>query len=182
MVAVLSNSAPTQADFHAAIASRSDRWYSACLKITRDADMAADAVQDALLNAWHKRHQFRQGAMLETWIHRIAVNAALALIRKSKPGVFQPLETDIGCEETSPVHALEEFELESNLARQLAALTEIERVCFVLKHLEQWRASEIAAELGCNEGQVKQAVFRAVKKLRKSMQSMREGNHERRIY
>ena len=49
--------APTQADFHEAISARSDRWFSACLKITRNPDMAADAVQDALLNAWNKRHQ-----------------------------------------------------------------------------------------------------------------------------
>jgi len=47
-------SAPTQADFHEAISARSDRWYSACLKITRNADMAADAVQDALLRAVKK--------------------------------------------------------------------------------------------------------------------------------
>lgn len=171
--------APTQADFHAAIANRSDRWYSVCLKITRNPDMAADAVQDALLNAWNKRHQFKDSARLETWIHRIAVNAALALIRKSKPGVFQPLETDIGSDDMSPVRALEDFELENDLARQLAELTEIERVCFILKHLEQWRSREIAAELGLNDGQVKQAVFRAVGKLRISMQGMREDEHER---
>ncbi len=69
-------SAPTQAEFHEAISNRSDRWYSACLKITRNPDMAADAVQDALLNAWNKRHQFEQTARLDTWIHRIAINSA----------------------------------------------------------------------------------------------------------
>ena len=68
---------PTEADFHQAISMRSGRWYSACLKITRDPDLAADAVQDGLLSAWHKRHQFGHGARLDTWIHRIAVNAAL---------------------------------------------------------------------------------------------------------
>ncbi len=72
-----------------------------------------------------------------------------------------------------PERAWEEHELHSDLARKLAELTEIERVCFVLKHLEQWRAKEIAAELQLNEGQVKQAVFRAVKKLRVSMHSMK---------
>lgn len=177
MVAVLRSGPPTQADFHEAIASRSDRWYSACLKITRNPDLAADAVQDALLNAWNKRHQFQQTAKLETWIHRIAVNAALALVRKRRPEAFQPLDTDIPCEDTSPVQALEDFELESDLARQLAALTDAERVCFILKHLEQWRAAEIAAEIGMNEGQVKQAVFRAVGKLRMSMQGMQESDH-----
>ena len=178
MVAVLTSSPPTKAEFHAAIANRSNRWYSACLKITRNPDMAADAVQDALLNAWNKRHQFQQTSMLETWIHRIAVNAALALVRKQKSGVFEPYEADIAAEDRSPIQHLEDFELESDLARQLAGLTDIERVCFVLKHLEQWRAKEIAEELGINDGQVKQAVFRAVKKLRVSMQGMREGSHD----
>ena len=164
--------APTQADFHEAISARSDRWYSACLKITRNPDMAADAVQDALLNAWNKRHQFEQTARLDTWIHRIAINSALNQIRKSKPGVFEPLETDVESEFTTPHRAFEEHELEGSLAHSLARLTEVERVCFILKHLEQWRAKEISVELDLNEGQVKQAVFRAVKKLRVSMQDM----------
>ena len=50
-----------------------------------------------------------------------------------------------------------------------AHLSEIERVCFVLKHLEQWRLKEIADELNTNTGAVKQAIFRAVRKLRVRM-------------
>ncbi len=169
---------PTQAEFHDAITTRSHRWYSACLKITRNPDMAADAVQDALLNAWNKRHQFQSSAKLDTWIHRIAINAALNLIRKSRPGVFEPLESDVESNDERPDRAWEEHELESDLARALGRLTDVERVCFVLKHLEQWRAREIADELGLNEGRVKQAVFRAVKKLRVSMRSMREHAYE----
>jgi len=170
-------SVPTQADFHEAISARSDRWYSACLKITRNPDLAADAVQDALLNAWNKRHQFDGSARLDTWIHRIAVNAALGLLRKSRPGVFEPLETDVESDTVRPDRAWELHELESELARALGDLTEVERVCFVLKHLEQWRAKEIAAELNLNEGRVKQAIFRAVKKLRISMQDMQEDSN-----
>jgi len=99
-------------------------------------------------------------------------------IRKSKPGVFEPLESDVESDFTTPHQAQEEYELEGKLAHSLARLTEVERVCFVLKHLEQWRAKEIAAELDINEGQVKQAVFRAVKKLRVSMQSMQREDYE----
>jgi len=169
---------PTAADFHEAISARSDRWYSACLKITRNPDMAADAVQDALLNAWNKRHQFEQSARLDTWIHRIAINAALNQIRKSKPGVFEPLETDIESDSASPPTVLEDHELESRLAQSLARLTEVERVCFVLKHLEQWRVKEISVELDLNEGRIKQAVFRAVKKLRISMQNLQRDEND----
>ena len=180
MVAVMSiGGAPTQADFHEAISSRSDRWYSACLKITRNPEMAADAVQDALLNAWNKRHQFEKNSRLDTWIHSIAINAALNQIRRNRPGVFQPLESDVETSAEEPRQVLEDYELEDSLAGALARLSDVERVCFVLKHLEQWRVREICAELSLNEGRVKQAVFRAVKKLRISMQSLQDEKNER---
>jgi len=163
---------PSKADFHRVIDTRSDLWFSACLRITRDPDLAADAVQDALLNAWNKRDQFRHSARLDTWIHRIAVNAALNLLRKSRPGTFETLEVDVVSSDSGPEQRLQDFELENELATNLARLTDIERICFVLKHLEQWRAREIAEELGTNEGRVKQAVFRAVRKLQSSMRNM----------
>lgn len=164
---------PTKADFHRVIEARSDRWYSACLKITRDPDLAADAVQDALLSAWNKRGQFRQTARLDTWIHRIAVNAALNLLRKARPGTFETLETDVESGESGPEQQLEDHELQSELAANLGRLSDIERICFVLKHLEQWRAREIAEEFGTNEGRVKQAVFRAVRKLQAGMRDLK---------
>jgi len=174
MVAVLKSvGAPTQAEFHDVIAIRADRWYSACLRITRNPDLAEDAVQDALLSAWNKRHQYERTARLDTWIHRIAVNAALQLLRKHRPAAWEPLESDIPDESISPDEAREDQELNTELTEALKRLTEIERVCFVLKHLEQWRLKEIAAELNTSVGTIKQALFRAVKKLRVSMASLR---------
>ena len=87
--------APTEADFHEAIANRADRWFAACLRITRSPELAEDAVQEALLSAWHKRDQFKHGSRLETWIHRIAINAALQQLRKAKPGMFEPLVFEV---------------------------------------------------------------------------------------
>ncbi|HZW59854.1 MAG TPA: RNA polymerase sigma factor [Woeseiaceae bacterium] len=174
MVAVIERGAlPTQTEFHEAIARRADRWYSACLRITRDRELAEDAVQDALLSAWRKRHQYQRDAQLETWIHRIAVNAALQLVRRQRPYVFETLDTDIADDGESPQQDLEDSDLGNALAAALHHLTDIERVCFVLKHLEQWRLTEIADELGTNVGGVKQALFRGVKKLRVTMAQLR---------
>jgi RNA polymerase sigma-70 factor (ECF subfamily) len=164
---------PGRTDFHEAIARRADRWYSACLRITRNPDMAEDAVQDALLSAWNKRHQFESSARLDTWIHRIAINAALQLLRKARPERYEALETDVVDEALVPDSIISDGEMETNLAEALAGLTEVERVCFVLKHLEQWRLKEIGEELDMNVGQVKQALFRGVKKLRVSMAGLR---------
>jgi len=168
---------PTQADFHRAISERSDRWYAACLRITRDRDLAEDAVQDALLSAWNKRRQFDHGAQLETWIHRIAVNAALQLPRKQRPGVFEPLETEPEDPSISPETAKSLEELGAGFAAAAARLSEMERVCFTLKHLEQWRLREIADELNVKVDTVKQALFRGVKKLRVSMVDLRSENY-----
>ena len=173
MVAVMkSPGPPTRAEFHEAISSRSDRWYAACLKITRNPDLAEDAVQEALLSAWNKREQFQHTARLDTWIHRIAVNAALQILRKNRPGIFEPLETDIEDASASPEAAQYERDLGSELSTAFRGLTEIERVCFVLKHLEQWRLKEIAGELDVKIDTVKQAIFRAVRKLRVSMSGL----------
>jgi RNA polymerase sigma-70 factor (ECF subfamily) len=170
MVATLQKQrAPTRADFHDAIASRGGRWYSVCLRITRNRDMAEDAVQDALLGAWNKRHQFDGSARLDTWIHRIAVNSALQLLRKNRPGLFEPLESDVPDTNDSPEDERSRQELDNHLSAALANLSDTERVCFVLKHLEQWRLREIADELETNVGSVKQAIFRAVRKLRPAM-------------
>jgi RNA polymerase sigma-70 factor (ECF subfamily) len=174
MVSVMKQaSGPTQAEFQEVIASRADRWYSVCLKITRNRDLAEDAVQDALLSAWNKRHQFDRSARLDTWIHRIAVNAALQVLRKNRPGIWEPLETDVPDDVASLADARAEQELDKELTMALQHLTEIERVCFVLKHLEQWRLKEIAEELNTSIGTIKQAIFRAVKKLRVSMANRR---------
>lgn len=166
MVAVPGHTAPTRADFQRAIAARADRWFAACLKITRNPDLAEDAVQDALLSAWDKRHQFEQGARLDTWIHRIAINAALQLLRRQKPGLFVPLDIEPGDDSTSPESAREFEELDTGVTRAMRRLSDIERICFVLKHVEQWRLKEIAEELDTSVGTIKQAVFRAVHKLR----------------
>lgn len=164
---------PTRSEFHQVIAERSDRWYCACLKITRDADLAADAVQDALLNAWNKRHQFDRNAQLDTWIHRIAINAALQLLRKRKPDRWGPMPTETPDETNMPETAQTTRELSHSLGAAMQNLSEMEQVCFILKHLEQWRLAEIAEQLGVNIGTVKQALFRGVRKLRVDMSDLR---------
>jgi RNA polymerase sigma-70 factor (ECF subfamily) len=173
MVAVMqSGGEPTQAEFHDVITNRADRWFAACLKITRNRAMAEDAVQEALLSAWVKRSQFHRDSRLDTWIHRIAVNAALQLLRKNRPASFEPLDFEIPDDADSQEDRQYAGDLERDLAKALTGLSDIERVCFVLKHLEQWRLKEIAEELDTNIGVIKQALFRGVRKLRKRMTTL----------
>jgi len=154
--------------FHAVLNERSVRWYNACLRITRDADLAADAVQDALLKAWDRRDEFRGESDLDTWIHRIALNAAIDLMRRRRPQVTDELDTDslVAAPAGSPDSEYTQQALGRDLIAAMQRLTTMERQTFVLKHIEGWRLEEIAESLRTNANNTKQALFRAVRKLR----------------
>ena len=162
--------------FHTVLNERSPRWYNACLRITRDPDLAADAVQEALLKAWDRRHEFRGEAALDTWIHRIALNAAIDLIRKRKRRGEEELDPEQ--HETPPQSAPEGEYVGEALARDLAAamerLSNNERQTFLLKHIEGWKLEEIAESTQTNINNVKSTLFRAIRKLRVVMHAWSE--------
>ena len=154
--------------FQTLLNERSGRWYNACLRITRDADLAADAVQDALLKAWDRRNDFRGDAALDSWIHRIALNAAIDLTRRRKTRAEDELDDDNF--EAAPAASPEsEYAFEAlgrDLSTAMNRLSAMERQAFLLKHIEGWRLDEIAESLQTTINGVKHTLFRAVKKLR----------------
>ena len=154
--------------FHTVLNERSGRWYNACLRITRDADLAADAVQEALLKAWDRRNEFRGDAALDSWIHRIALNAAIDLTRKRKRRAEEELHDDAFEAPTAetPEAELTQDALGRDLSVALQRLTNMERQAFLLKHIEGWRLDEIAESLQTNINNVKSVLFRGVRKLR----------------
>ena len=79
---------------------------------------------------------------------------------------------DVPDNSNSPEAAQHNLDIHDELASALGSLSAMERVCFVLKHLEQWRLKEISEEFDISISAVKQAVFRAVSKLRVQLDSM----------
>ena len=52
--------------------------------MTGNVSEAEDCAQEAFIQAWNKLDKFRGDSAFSTWLHRIAVNAVLGRIRKSK--------------------------------------------------------------------------------------------------
>jgi RNA polymerase sigma-70 factor (ECF subfamily) len=154
--------------FHALLKERSGRWYNACLRITRDADLAADAVQEALLKAWHRRDEFRGDAALDSWIHRIALNSAIDLVRRRKRRAEDELDPDsmLAAPSAAPDSDYVLDALGRDLGVAMQRLSANERQTFLLKHVEGWRLEEIAESLHTNVNNTKSTLFRAVRKLR----------------
>jgi RNA polymerase sigma-70 factor (ECF subfamily) len=61
-----------------------DRLYGAAKLIMRDADMAHDAVQDALVRAWQDLPRLRESDRFEPWLQRILVHACLDMLRRER--------------------------------------------------------------------------------------------------
>lgn len=60
-----------------------ERLYRAARAIVREEQEAEDVMQQAYLNAYTHLHQFNGSARFSTWLTRIAINEALARIRRA---------------------------------------------------------------------------------------------------
>ncbi len=72
------------AAFEALYRAHVGRVYGLCLRMTANASEAEDCAQEAFIQAWTQLARFRGDAAFGTWLHRIAVNAVLGRMRKSR--------------------------------------------------------------------------------------------------
>lgn len=158
--------------------------FTVCARITRDAVLAEDAVQEALLNAWRHLRDFDGRSGFRTWLHRIAVNAALEQLRRNArhETATTDMRNDDEDEDFLAQHASEsptpeQHALGGEIGRHVEAnigrMTTIERAAFLLRHTEGRSIEEIAQTLSLNISASKQAIFRAVRKLRGALQPLR---------
>jgi RNA polymerase sigma-70 factor (ECF subfamily) len=76
-------------------------------------------------------------------------------------------------EAAGPERLLLSAEIAAMQQMALRSLTPTERTAFVLRHMEDRSTEEIAAALGIAPNAAKQAVFRAVQKLRQRLANLR---------
>jgi len=154
-----------------------------CARIVHDPVLAEDAVQEAFYRAWRGLAEFDGRSAFSTWLHRISVNAALELLRRNARHRHELHETDdddegdflAGFEGDAPgpqEHA-RSAEINRCIQQQLGRMSATERAAFVMRHCEGESLDTIGATLDLNIGQAKQAIFRAVRKLRGALQPLR---------
>lgn len=163
-----------------------ERHFSAVLRvslrITGSAVDAEEAAQEAFLRAYNKLPEFRGKAAFGTWVYRIAMNCSLNLVERRRRDLgwnAVPLDDAPGAENMAvsrwPTPEAELLGQEALTQREAAMLmlTPMERTAFVLRHMEDQPMSVIAEALGVPLNSAKQAVFRAVAKLRRELAPVR---------
>ena len=160
--------------FRGIVEAHSRPLFRAAYRVLGDAGAAEDAVQEAFLRAWRALSRFDEKAELSTWLYRITINAAVDVRRERKrhgamdAQLPESLDGEIAARSEAPDahrHAVSRDAV-SRAREAIEQLPEAERVAILLRHFEGRSIAEIAAALGGGESAAKQAVFRAVRKLR----------------
>jgi RNA polymerase sigma-70 factor, ECF subfamily len=153
------------------VVRHSNAIFRVAFRITGDKADAEDVVQEAFLLGYRKLQSFETRAKFSTWIYRIAINCALTLKNKRKPEDAEATQQQVQVADpaANPERLVLSREIEALQARAMQELTATERTAFVLRHMEARTTAEIAATLQIAPNAAKQAVFRAVRKLRRSL-------------
>jgi RNA polymerase sigma-70 factor (ECF subfamily) len=81
-----------EAAFEYLVRTQAGRLLAVARRILGSDEEARDAVQDAFLRAFRGLEGFEGGSRLSTWLHRIAVNAALMKLRTRRRKPEESLE------------------------------------------------------------------------------------------
>lgn len=148
-----------------------DRLWAVALRTLGDPHDAADALQDAMINAFRRAQTFRSESAVTTWLHRIVVNACLDRVRHvaarpADPVAFDGTEIPSVTITTRPARdPAEQTALRVDLERALAALPADQRIPLVLVDVLGYPVIEAAALLNLPVGTVKSRCARARAKL-----------------
>jgi RNA polymerase sigma-70 factor, ECF subfamily len=136
-----------------------DRMWAIALRIMRNPEDAADALQDAYIAAFRRAGSYRGEAQVTSWLHRVVVNACLDRLRAMRVRETEPLPENLdrwsrlGSTMTKdPVEIKEQRNL---VIAALGTLNADQRAALVLVDMEGYSVEEAADILGCAPGTVK---------------------------
>jgi len=149
-----------------------ERIYRAARAIVRDELEAEDVMQQAYVNAFTHLRQFNGAARFSTWLTRIAINEALARVRRQ--GRYEPFDDELTNVEPlmsdrpaeNPERETFTHELRGLLEWAIDSLPNGMREVFVLREVEGLNTLEVAECLGVSEDVVKTRLSRGRSALR----------------
>jgi RNA polymerase sigma-70 factor (ECF subfamily) len=166
--------------FDELVTDRIDRCYRLAWSIlSNDAD-AADATQEALLNAWRQLPRLRDLAAFDGWLNRIVANQSLMARRhrvRLREVAVEPLDAgdQAGPQQPQrdPAGRTEQDQVVDNdaITRAFERLRPQERLILVLHHVEERPVAEIARSLGIPVGTAKWRLHAARGALERAMEA-----------
>jgi RNA polymerase sigma-70 factor (ECF subfamily) len=166
-----------------------DKIHSYICRMAGHPSEAEDLTQEVFVRAFQSVAKFRGASSFQTWLYRIATNICVDALRRRKreerhaysldePVTTDDREMDREVPDTGPRPdaALETTELQAEVHRVIAGLSDKLRAVIVLFDLQGLSYEEIAETVGCPVGTVKSRLFNARMQLRDRLKAYVEGS------
>ncbi len=149
--------------------------YSIAYRITNDASLAEDVVQDAFLGAWRNAARYVEGrGSVKTWLLSIVHHRAIDAIRRRKPTTELPEHE----EAPPPAFRLPDVwaEVSANLdadavRRALASLSDVQREAIEMAYFGGLTQTEVAERTGTPLGTVKSRMRLGLLAMRRELEA-----------
>lgn len=154
--------------FDALVGRIGDSMHSVARRILRDTNLAQDATQQALLDAWRYLPTLRDPDRFEAWSHRLLVNACYAESRRERRqrGRLRLLTSaDFEPDSASTVATQEQLD------RGFRRLSVEHRTVVVLVHYLGLTPTEAAERMGTPPGTARSRLHYALLQLRSALEA-----------
>jgi len=128
--------------------------------VTGDPALAEDAAQEAFLRAFRALRDYRHESSFRAWIRRIAIHAAIDLMRRRRPEFPLPESA------ASPVLEEKRHEDADLLREALASLSPLDREILLAREIEGAPDRDVARRFAMTVTGVRVRIHRARKKLK----------------
>jgi len=153
--------------------------------LVNDVEDTRDIYQEVFLKAYQSIAKFRFASEFYTWLYRIAVNTCINFRKRKTIIQHDSLDNYLDAnndnwqihktsENRNPEELLINKELSEQIQKSIDGLSAKQKSVFVLKHYQGYKLSEIAVIMNCSEGTIKNYMFRAVQKLKSSLQEYQQ--------
>jgi RNA polymerase sigma-70 factor (ECF subfamily) len=154
--------------FEALFRQHQRQVYAWIVRIVRDSGIAEDLTVETFWRIYRSRARFDPAGNFGAWAYRIATNAALDHLRKSRREIELPADLPAdSCPDTAVQH-----EARDRIRKAFAQLPPKYRLVATLALIEDEPYERIAGAAGISVSLVKVRVFRAVRLLRKELSSL----------
>lgn len=143
-----------------------DRMYALARLILRDADLAQDATQEALVRAWRDLPSLREVERFDAWLHRVVVRAC-SDTRKAR----RRWQAELTVVRSEPSERDRSGELadRDELERALRRLSDSQRTVLVLTFYLGYAPADVADALDIPVGTAKSRLHYALEALRSAL-------------
>src|SRR6266568_6246484 len=170
--------------FRVLVERHSRSVFRLAFRMTGNEEDAEDVVQETFLRAYRQLDKYEARSSFSTWLYRIASNYSLDLIRsrkrreeKRERGSSEEIDIlqSVPASSPGPDRMTYSSQVQGHVRAALDELSSQERTAFVLRHYEGMSIDEIGQVLGTGTNATKHSIFRAVQKLRRSLEPVVSG-------